>query len=116
MEETPQQSETKCKNELQLFTGKYQINNALKDTIEISFISDNCPEDNSNNYLVRGLGQAIDLYTSGETDNSDHTIRSNEIVKQANTLDNEFKFILQSTQLVLQSPKLNVPQITFKKL
>lgn len=119
MEEPVQQAPVaQCKNELQLLKGKYEIT-ATKDTIEIVFVSDNCPQDNSNNYVVKGLAKAIQTYASSIIENKDYNIKSNEIVRQGVTSDNIYSFTLQgnpATQLVLQSNKLTVPQLTFKKL
>lgn len=116
METTPTKQE--CLKDLQVFTGKYQANNIAKDTIEIVFVSDNCPESHSNNYIIKGLATPFNKMAGQDSiDKIDYTIKSNETANLANTSDNMIKCILQNNiQLVIQSPKLKVPQITFKKL
>lgn len=116
MEEPTQAPVATCKSGLKLFTGIYELNNANKDTIEIVFLSDNCPEDNSNNYAIKRLSKALILFTNPQIEDKDYIVKSNEITKQAVTSDNMYKITLQQNYLILQSPNLNLPQIQFKKL
>lgn len=53
-----------CKKSDSVFVGKYTF---YSDTIEVRFLYSNCPTNNSNTYIVKGLGQAMQPYAKPET-------------------------------------------------
>lgn len=67
-ETTPIVSEPVCVTSVAKLEGKYRLDIYNNDTIEVVFLRNNCPTNNSNVYLVKGLGKAAQAgLKSGET-------------------------------------------------
>lgn len=58
---TPTPIEPVCVISTPKLDGKYRLDIYNNDTIQVVFLRNNCPVDNSNIYLVKGLGYAVQL-------------------------------------------------------
>ena len=105
---TPTESVTPpCITSPDQFSGKYTSPN--NDTIEIVFLHNNCPKDNFNTYLVKGLGEvAQTMLKSGETfDIKDYEVIADEKIGKA-VNGNNFSLGRQSNgYLIFSSYKVN---------
>ena len=117
-ETTPVVIEPTCETPTINFAGKYRYVQGNQDTIEIVFVSNNCPNKTLNTYLVKGLGKAVQpILNSGQTfEIKDYTIKLDEGVKSGNYADGSFGFSLQSSGLNLNCNKLQYQSTQFVKI
>jgi len=96
-----------CITSIDQFSGTYTSPN--NDTIVIVFLHNNCPKDNFNTYLVKGLGQvAQTMLKSGETfELKDYEVIADEKMGKA-VNGNNFSLGRQSNgYLIFSSYKVN---------
>lgn len=81
-----------CQTGAVKFAGFYIYQQGNKDTIQIVFLSNNCPKANSNTYVVKGLGKALQpMLLTGQTFAiKDYTITSDEV--NGNAVNSDFTF------------------------
>lgn len=105
---------TVCETKSKVFEGKYEVMNNSKDTIIITFVKNNCPNEGVNTYLVYGLGKAFNNGTSSNIDEGKvYEITSNETNKTAIATGVDCKFGLGSG---LSCDYENIGILYFKKL
>lgn len=107
-----QEPEKVCTKQSEIFIGKYQTYNTLKkDTITIVFTKVNCPDDNSNQYTIKGLYKAISNYSATHLTNRDYIINSNEKYKSAtgdNSIECGFPVNNNTLQFACDNPKISL--------
>lgn len=94
-----------CQTGMVKFSGTYYLNTSSSQKITIDFVNNNCPTENSNTYLVKGLSQILQLYVkAGQTiTTQDYTVVSDEANSNATTT-NPFTItirIIQASPLVI---------------
>lgn len=115
-EVTPIVEEPVCQISADKFTGTYV--SASNDTVKIIFLHNNCPESNSNTYLVKGIGKvAQPMLKSGYTfPNTDYEIIADEKTGYAKHLG-IFTFGKEATgNLLFNSFKINQDNVGLQKI
>lgn len=102
-----------CNKQSEVLSGKYVTYGTLvKDTITITYTSLNCPDQNSNTYLCKGLYKAVSDYSTTNLLDKDYNIISNESQKTGSSEYSIELYLSSSTTLMLTNPI----SLTFKKL
>lgn len=108
-----------CETGKVLFSGKYRLLQANHDTIEIVWKSNCCPTKDANNYMVNGLGKAIQPIASNTITifNQNYNLKTDETIPNGYTPSNEFKFSRMSNgDLTMTSSKLQYSTINFVRI
>ncbi len=115
---TPTQVEPVCETAAIQFEGKYHLNNYGYDTIEVVFLHNNCPTKNSNTYLVKGLGKAVQPMLKANTtfEVKDYEITVDESISKG-VFGNIFSLGRESTgDLIFSSSKIQTQTVGFQKI
>lgn len=117
-EVAPIVQEPVCETTNPKFVGKYKYMQGNQDTIEIIFISNNCPNKVINTYVVKGLGKAVQpiLNTGQSFSNNDYTIKIDETIQSGSYQDGSFSLSLESNGLTLNCNKLQYQTTKFQKI
>jgi len=107
-----------CQTGLVKFSGSYYLTTNTNQLITIDFVNNNCPTENSNTYLVKGLSTILQLYVkAGQTiQTQDYSVVSDEVNSNTTTttlFTITIRIIQQSPLIIGVSSSKTTKELTF---